>query len=561
MKIKNFFYLLLALPLMLAACEETVEPDPTPVVKDPVLTLTSDATVYIPAEGGEGEITYTLENAVEGVKVEANTEAQWITDLTVDQTITFVVTANEANEGRTAEIVVAYGEKNFTVSVQQLAADLKAPVLTLTSEAEMSFNGLGGDGQITYTLENPMAAYELEVTADAWITIKSTDEGVIAFTVATNDETARSGKVQAVYGDQSFEVTINQEANLVPTVIANEATVTFACDARTGAAVGFTLRNADASLSVTAEVNADWISNVAVGENEVTFDLAANDGASRSADMVLTYGESTATVTITQEGLNEVPFTIVAASASARTADVWDLVFIEHDAILGDIFTRLTVKLPENNGMHIPDGTYSVANGGILLCSATSNENSRYRYTSSYPADISDAELTVVLNKEAETAQLSGYFRAGSDIHIFSWDGAVDGFMYQEIGDAGITEWKNFYIYSQWTSNKYTNIKGNSAEGVNFSLCVYNGVEPLQHAIAAGTYEVDAWNSSKDLFIEGGENGMSKINNVPIEYGGTMTVEIVDEGYKLTFDFVDTNGNEWKGTYIGELPYTNYTDM
>lgn len=561
MKIKNFFYLLLALPLMLAACEETVEPDPTPVVKDPVLTLTSDATVYIPAEGGEGEITYTLENAVEGVKVEATTEAQWITDLTVDQTITFVVTANEANEGRTADIVVAYGEKNFTVSVQQLAAELKAPVLTLTSEAEMSFNGLGGDGQITYTLENPMAAYELEVTADAWITLKSTDEGVIAFTVATNGETARSGKVQAVYADQSFEVTINQEANLAPTIIANEATVTFACDARTGAAVGFTLRNADASLSVKAEVNAEWISNVAVGENEVTFDLAANDGASRSADMVLTYGESTATVTITQEGLNEVPYTIIAASASARAADEWDLIFTEHDATLGDMFTRLTVKLPENNGMHIPDGTYSVANGGILLCSASTNENSRYRYNNLNSADINDAELTVVINKEAETAQLSGYFRVGSDIHTFSWDGAVEGFMYQEIGDAGITEWKNFYIYSQWTSSKYTNIKGNSAEGVNFNLCVYNGVEPLQHAIAAGTYEVDAWNSSKDLFIEGGENGMSKINNVPIEYGGTMTVEIVDEGYKLTFDFVDTNGNEWKGTYIGELPYTNYTDM
>lgn len=561
MKIKNFFYLLLALPVMLVACEETVEPDPTPVVKDPVLTLTSDATVYIPSEGGEGEITYTLENAVEGVNVEATTEADWITNLTAGQTITFVVTANEANEGRTADIVVAYGEKNFTVNVQQLAAELKAPVLTLTSEAEMSFNGLGGDGQITYTLENPLAAYELEVTADAWITLNSTDEGVIAFTVAANGETARSGKVQAVYADQSFEVTINQEANLAPTVIANEATVTFACDARTGAAVGFTLRNADASLSVEAEVNADWISNVAVGENEVTFDLAANEGSSRSADLVLTYGESTATVAITQEGLNEVVYTITAVSASARTADEWNLIFTEHDATYGDMFTRLSVKLPENNGMHITDGTYSVANGGILLCTAAMNDNSRYRYNNSYAADITDAELTVAVNKEAETAQLSGFFRVGGNIYTFSWDGAVDGFIYQEIGDEGITEWSNFYIYSQWTSNKYTNIKGNSAEGVNFHLCVYNGVEPLQHAIAAGTYEVDAWNSSKDLFIEGGENGMSKINNVPIEYGGTMTVEIVDEGYKLTFDFVDTNGNEWKGTYIGELPYTNYTDM
>ena len=58
MKIKNLFYLLLALPLAFASCEETPNEVEKPVEKCPVLTLTSDATLSFGAEGGE-TITHT----------------------------------------------------------------------------------------------------------------------------------------------------------------------------------------------------------------------------------------------------------------------------------------------------------------------------------------------------------------------------------------------------------------------------------------------------------------------------------------------------------------------
>ena len=73
MKIKNLFYLLLALPLVFAACEKT--PEPTPNQKEAVLTLTSDAVLNFGAEGGEAEITYNLQNPVEGLS------SQWLARL------------------------------------------------------------------------------------------------------------------------------------------------------------------------------------------------------------------------------------------------------------------------------------------------------------------------------------------------------------------------------------------------------------------------------------------------------------------------------------------------
>ena len=124
MKIKNLFYLLLALPLAFAACEETPNEVEKPVEKDPVLTLTSDAVLNFEAEGGEAEITYTLENAVEGTELTATCEANWVKAV-ADDKVRVTVSANEAEEAREAKIVVAYGELSFEVTVKQAAKAAK----------------------------------------------------------------------------------------------------------------------------------------------------------------------------------------------------------------------------------------------------------------------------------------------------------------------------------------------------------------------------------------------------------------------------------------------------
>ena len=124
MKLRNLFYLLLALPLVFAACENGSEgtdkkPD-TPEVAAPILTLTSDATMEFTAEGGAGEIVYTLENPKEGVAVIATCAAEWVTDMAVSDKVAFVVAANEG-EARQTKVVVSYEEQKFEVAIDQAA--------------------------------------------------------------------------------------------------------------------------------------------------------------------------------------------------------------------------------------------------------------------------------------------------------------------------------------------------------------------------------------------------------------------------------------------------------
>ena len=126
MRIKNLLSLLLALPLFFVACEPDKPVDPTPDKEYAAeLTLTSDAEMNFGAEGGEGVITYTAKmvevtREAPEAQVEATCEADWVTDLTVAEEITFTVAANEA-EARETKIKVTYSDKSFEVAVKQAA--------------------------------------------------------------------------------------------------------------------------------------------------------------------------------------------------------------------------------------------------------------------------------------------------------------------------------------------------------------------------------------------------------------------------------------------------------
>ena len=118
MKIKNLFYLLLALPLVFAACNETPDVPPTPEAK-PSLTLTSEAVLNFGAEGGEAEITYNLQNPVEGTELTVACEADWVEAVAGDK-VRLTVAANEG-EARETKVVVSYDKQSFEVTVAQAA--------------------------------------------------------------------------------------------------------------------------------------------------------------------------------------------------------------------------------------------------------------------------------------------------------------------------------------------------------------------------------------------------------------------------------------------------------
>ena len=77
------------------------------------------------AVGGKGDILYNLEEVtrfepVPMPVVEAFCAAAWITDISIEEDITFNVAANDG-EARETEVVVTYGEQKVRVSVKQAA--------------------------------------------------------------------------------------------------------------------------------------------------------------------------------------------------------------------------------------------------------------------------------------------------------------------------------------------------------------------------------------------------------------------------------------------------------
>lgn len=91
---------------------------------DPVLSVTTTE-VIVGAAGGNGEIAYSVENAVDGMSVSAATSVDWITDFnySTEGKVTFAVSANTGAE-RSANVTLTYpgAEESKIVTVKQEAA-------------------------------------------------------------------------------------------------------------------------------------------------------------------------------------------------------------------------------------------------------------------------------------------------------------------------------------------------------------------------------------------------------------------------------------------------------
>lgn len=136
MKTRFHIIALAAAAIAFAACEKTPAADgsgsdnngetPAP---DPVLTITSESTVSVPAAGGDFEISYEITDPAEGGKVTAETDAAWISDLSAKTSgkVTFKVIKNSETEARSASVIVtyAYGDEKISkeVAVEQEAGE------------------------------------------------------------------------------------------------------------------------------------------------------------------------------------------------------------------------------------------------------------------------------------------------------------------------------------------------------------------------------------------------------------------------------------------------------
>lgn len=570
MKLKNLLFALFALPLAFIACETTPEPEPQPKpepepeVKTPVLTLTSNDVLDFEAEGGLGFIKYTLENAVEGVELKATCEADWVTDLVAGDNVVFKVVANEG-EARTTKVVVSYDTQSFEVTVNQVAkgSNTAAPAINITSQNPMTFNHQEQMGSITYTIDNPIEGVNLTASANAsWISQVTVDatNGEVVFMVAANSGDAREAAVTLQYGMLEEKVTINQSeyVELAPEiVVVSDLTVAFEGGAQS---VEYSIENPKEGVELEATCDDEWISNIAVADDVITFDVAANEDIMRQATLVLTYGAVTAEVTIAQlpagasEDMVYSTFGIIEFSAEPAAADWWDITMMEKDPSKGNMYTRLSIKLAENNPRFITDGTYTVANGGILVNTYTNNDYSTYRYNvSGDTADITDATIEVTNNIERESSTIKGTFTVGNQIISFQYRGKVDGFMYEEPSEDGITEWTTFTTRYGWDDVYMLNA---TADGVTIQLYIHElGASSSNHGTcpSVGEYIVDEWHKPTEHNYIEKEGTFGYINGANLDSGKLVVEDAGNGNTTISFDIIDEFGTQWKGSYTGAL--------
>ena len=564
MKLKNLFYFLLALPLVFAACENPSE-EPTPEVKEPKLTLTSSNEINFGAEGGEATITYTLENAVEGTELTATCEAEWVENITVAEAITFTVAANEETEGRETKVVVAYGELSFEVAVKQVGKQEapKTPEFNLTSEETMEFTQDGQYGVITFELVNPVAGASVTAKANAsWVknfAVREAD-GEIAFEVEANTGAAREAKITATYGMLEFKVTVKQAEYVAPApeLIIDGADEEFQAAGDSGV-IEFHVKNAVEGTEATATSNVEWITVDSVAAGVVNFTVAANNTeAVREGIITVAYGEIAQEVKIKQyfDGYNPdlqySVFEVIEVWAdSQQGGKQWNVTFVEKDPVLGEMQTIISFYMDEASAQRPADGTYTVANGGILINSANQNGYSTYRANASLATDITAAEFTLATDTEAKTIAINGTFQAATAVVTLNYEGEVRGMDLStgEITTDLWTEWSE--IKKNWQDASELLFTATSADG-SLSICFdILHTKGSNKVCPEGTFNVAPYQWEGNVLADSSYLTYNSIKTNMKE--GYITVEHIEGGYKFTFDITDTNDRHFAGIIEGPL--------
>ena len=244
---------MLLLATALVACTPIDNPEgPTEEVQR--FHLTTEGIITMTAEGGNVDIAYIINNPIEGVKLTATTTTEWITDITVDQSVSFSVDANPYTESRVGTITLSYAEQSITVGIQQdgyIPTSEDGVRLIVTSEHKVTFDAKGGNGTITYTLEGAEEGDIVNASSNKeWITVLDSDTQKVTFSVDRNSvSSSRKGIINLSYKSCSVDVTIIQDAaQLTPILSARNTTV------EVGAQVEFIVTVADEDVTTEATI-------------------------------------------------------------------------------------------------------------------------------------------------------------------------------------------------------------------------------------------------------------------------------------------------------------------
>lgn len=213
---------------LVISCQKENEEKP---VDKPVVNVETCAVVS--PEGETVSLRVTVKNPVKNgaAQTKALADCNWIVSPVFTETaLTFEVLKYETDEedpkDRTAVITIEYpSAETISVEVTQSAPvpdkpdEPETPVVNISWDNTTVVPYEGGQYTAAYTIEHPTEGATLKAIAEQeWITIESTENGSIAFTVAQNSSEPgsepRQGTISLSYpgADDIVPITFTQEA-------------------------------------------------------------------------------------------------------------------------------------------------------------------------------------------------------------------------------------------------------------------------------------------------------------------------------------------------------------
>ena len=206
---KKFFSVFAAFALLFTACETATE--------SAKFHITSNTTLQIDAPGCFNA-TYVIDEVVEGAKIAATPNVEWIHINGIDEeacTIQFCVDEN-TGEARTGKIEVTYAGTKEDITINQAASE-GAGKFHITTPTTIEVD-VPGCFNAYYEIDEAVEGATVAATSNVeWIHINGIDEEACAiqFCVDENTGEARTGKIEVTYASAKEYITINQAAAVI----------------------------------------------------------------------------------------------------------------------------------------------------------------------------------------------------------------------------------------------------------------------------------------------------------------------------------------------------------
>ena len=277
-KILSFFVLFAGMAQFTACSDNETS---NPYAHQSTITI-EKAEVTFDANGGTGSVQVSSPSAV---SVSVPTEFKWVAASASGNTINVTVESNPGIEGRSARLAIKNASDEIYVTVSQTG------LVSRLSDYQMYFSDEASVQALAYKHDVPVNVQSLS----DWIRVQLDDENnrLLVAVASNDDETARLGLVAISSGNVKDTLAIVQNGmvfNLEKTALKMDG------------AGGIESVNIEHSKPVTVQSAVDWIECVFNDKtNILTLSIDENPGELREGIVAVMSGNSTKTITITQE--------------------------------------------------------------------------------------------------------------------------------------------------------------------------------------------------------------------------------------------------------------------